>query len=155
MVRGRPQRFGHPGGLPSKSDEDARGKTQIKSPEGGPMWLWLKFKLTPKEDFSVVSVRAFFVNFFMHSTKRYLDEQIVTLHHKHPNWDQNLQFTPHSETRFIPFTFIWAAPPRFGRLSSMRANFVASPIHRLKLRLEDGHVQIWPWLQFQNLCQVW
>ena len=85
MVRGRPQRFGHPGGTPSKSDEDARGKTQIKSPEGGPMWVWLKFKLTPKEDFSVVSVRAFFVNFFMHSTKRYLDEQIVTLHHKHPN----------------------------------------------------------------------
>ena len=35
------------------------------------MWVWLK--LTPKVDFCLVSVRAFFVNFFTHSTKRYLD----------------------------------------------------------------------------------
>ena len=33
------------------------------------MWVWLK--LTPKVDFCLV--RAFFVNFFTHSTKRYLD----------------------------------------------------------------------------------
>ena len=32
------------------------------------MWVWLKLKLTPKGDFHVVSVRVFFVNFFMHST---------------------------------------------------------------------------------------
>ena len=30
----------------------------------------------PKGDFCVVSVRAFFVNFFTHSTKRYLNGQI-------------------------------------------------------------------------------
>ena len=40
------------------------------------MWVWLKLKLTPKGDFCVVSVKAFFVNFFMHSTKRYLNGQI-------------------------------------------------------------------------------
>ena len=34
------------------------------------MWVWLKFKLTPTGDFCVVSVRAFFVNFVMYSTKR-------------------------------------------------------------------------------------
>ena len=40
------------------------------------MRVWLKLKLTPKGDFCVVSVRAFFVNFFMHSSKRYLKGQI-------------------------------------------------------------------------------
>ena len=28
------------------------------------MWVWLKLKLTLKEDFCVVSVRAIFENFF-------------------------------------------------------------------------------------------
>ena len=32
------------------------------------MWVWLKLKLTLKGDFWVVSVRTFFVNFFMQST---------------------------------------------------------------------------------------
>ena len=36
------------------------------------MRVWLKFKLTPEGDFCLVSVRAFFVNFFMHGTERYL-----------------------------------------------------------------------------------
>ena len=40
------------------------------------MWVWLKLKLTPKGDFYVVSVEALFVNFFMHSTKRYVNGQI-------------------------------------------------------------------------------
>ena len=26
---------------------------------------------------------------------------------KHPEWDQNLQFTPQSEMMSIPLTFIW------------------------------------------------
>ena len=39
------------------------------------MWVWLEFKLTPKGDFCVVNVRAFFVNFFMYSTNRYLNGQ--------------------------------------------------------------------------------
>ena len=34
------------------------------NPQGRPMWVWLKLKLTSKGDFCVVSVRAFFVNFF-------------------------------------------------------------------------------------------
>ena len=45
-----------------------------------PLWrailVWLKLKLTPKGDFCVVSFRAFFVNIFVHSTKRYLNGQI-------------------------------------------------------------------------------
>ena len=40
------------------------------------MRVWLKLKLTPEGDFCVVSVKAFFVNFFMHSPKRYLKGQI-------------------------------------------------------------------------------
>ena len=40
------------------------------------MWEWLKLKQTPKGDFWLVIVGAFFVNFFMHSTKRYLNGQI-------------------------------------------------------------------------------
>ena len=59
--------------LPHKSDWDARWKIQIKPLLG---CVWLKLKLTPKGDFYVVSVRAFFVKFFEHSTKRYLNRQI-------------------------------------------------------------------------------
>ena len=46
--------------------------------EERPMWAWLKLKLAPKGDFCVFSVTAciFFVNFFMHSPKRNLNEQI-------------------------------------------------------------------------------
>ena len=40
------------------------------------MWVWLKLKLTPKGDFCEVKVRAFFVNFFLHSTKRDLNGQL-------------------------------------------------------------------------------
>ena len=34
------------------------GKFKL-NPYGGPMWVWLKLKLTPKGDFCLVSVRAF------------------------------------------------------------------------------------------------
>ena len=51
------------------------GKFKLK-PQGRPMRVWLKLKPTPKGDFCVFSVRAVFVNFFMHSPKRYLDGQI-------------------------------------------------------------------------------
>ena len=63
------------------------------------MWVWRKLKLTRKGDLFVVSVRAFvFVDFFTYSAKRYPEwANIVTLHPKHPKWDQNLQFTPQSE----------------------------------------------------------
>ena len=40
------------------------------------MWVWLKLKLIPEGDFCVVSVTAFFVNFFIRSTKGYLKGQI-------------------------------------------------------------------------------
>ena len=67
------------GGLPYKSDGDARRKIKTKLPvyiEGRLMWVWLRLKLAPK-DFCVVSVTAsFFVNFFIHSPKRYLNGQI-------------------------------------------------------------------------------
>ena len=71
----------------------------------------------PKGDFCVVSVRACFVNFFTHSTKRYLMEwaDIVTFHPEHPKWDQKLQFTPQSaETTIDRGTFpslLYGSPP--------------------------------------------
>ena len=40
------------------------------------MWVWLKLELTPMGDFCVVSVRAFFVNFFIQITKQYLNGQL-------------------------------------------------------------------------------
>ena len=40
------------------------------------MWVRLQIKLTSKDDFCVVSVRALVVNFFIHSTKQYLNVQI-------------------------------------------------------------------------------
>ena len=70
------------------------------------MWVWLKLKLTSKGDFSVNAVMAFFVNFFMHSPKWYLNGQIYW-----PlKWDQNLKFIPLRETMSIPVTFIWESP---------------------------------------------
>ena len=61
-------------GRPFKSDGDVHWRIQIK-PLRTPMWVWLKFKLTPKGDFCVVNVRAFFVNFFMYNTNLYLNGQ--------------------------------------------------------------------------------
>ena len=51
------------------------GKFKL-NPEGRPVWVWLKLKLTPKGDFCVVSVRTSFVNFSTYSIKRYLNGQI-------------------------------------------------------------------------------
>ena len=51
------------------------GKFKL-NPQGRPMKVWLKLKLTPDVDFCVVSVRAFFVTFFIRSPKRYLNWQI-------------------------------------------------------------------------------
>ena len=48
-------------------DGHVRQKIQIRE---------TKLKLTLKGDFSVISGSAFFVNFVMHSTKRYLNGQI-------------------------------------------------------------------------------
>ena len=45
------------------------------NPLGRPMQVWFKLELNPKGDFCVVSVRAFFVNSFIHITKRYLNWQ--------------------------------------------------------------------------------
>ena len=63
------------GGLLYESDWMVVGNFKLNR-LGRLVWLWLKLKLTRKGDFCVVSVRAFFVNFFMHSTKRYLNGQI-------------------------------------------------------------------------------
>ena len=61
-------------GILYKIDGDARREIQIKSLRE---WVWLMLELTPKRDFCVVSVRAFFVNFLMHSPKRYLNGLII------------------------------------------------------------------------------
>ena len=51
--------------------------------------------MTPKGDFWLVIVWAFFVNFFMHSTKWYQNGNgIVTFYPKYPKWDQNLHAPP-------------------------------------------------------------
>ena len=69
----------------------------------------------PKGDFCVVSVRTFFVNFFMHGTKQYLNGQSeVTLHPEHPKWDQYLQFTPQSDKtidRGASPSLLYGSPP--------------------------------------------
>ena len=67
-----PGRGGGEEGLLFKSDGVVHWRIQIK-PIRRPMWVWLKFKLTPKGDFCVVNVMAFFVNFFMYSINRYLN----------------------------------------------------------------------------------
>ena len=73
------------------------------------MWVWLKLKPTPKGDLCVVRVRACFVNFSMHSTRR--QNNIIPFHPKCPKRDQNLQFTPQSETTSFSVTFIRELPP--------------------------------------------
>lgn len=49
------------------------------NPEGRPMWVWLNRKLTPEGDHTRRDITAFFVNFFMPSPKRYLNEQMSLL----------------------------------------------------------------------------
>ena len=90
---------------------------KFKLNPGGPMWVWLKLNPSLKGDFCVVSVRAFFVNFFAIP----IWARIVTFHPKHPKWDQNLQFTPQSETTSILVTFIWESPPRVKSWPSFRS----------------------------------
>ena len=70
----------HPGTAPGgdshiKATGMFVGKFKLNQ-DGRLMWVWLNFKLTPKGNFCAVSVRAFFVNFFMYSTTRYLDGQM-------------------------------------------------------------------------------
>ena len=40
------------------------------------MWVWLKLELTLIGDHTKADITASFVNFFMHSLKRYLNGQI-------------------------------------------------------------------------------
>ena len=73
----------------------------------------------------MVSVTAFFVNLFMHSPERYLNEQItMTLPPKHFKRDQSLHFTSLSETMSIPITFIWDFSPgvRWGAKDVLKIN---------------------------------
>ena len=58
------------------------------------MWVWLKPKLTPKGDFCEVSLTGFFLfaNFFMHSLKRYLNEQTTEVRPKSANDEHPLHF---------------------------------------------------------------
>ena len=43
---------------------------------GRPLWVWLKLKLTPKEGHTIEDIKPFFVKFFMHIPKRYLNRKI-------------------------------------------------------------------------------
>ena len=74
------------------------GKFKL-NPRGGPMWVWLKLKLTVKGDFCEVSVTAF-CKFLYAQPQAY----IVTFRPKHPKWDQNLQTTS------TCVTFVWESP---------------------------------------------
>ena len=76
--------------------------------------MWLKLKLTPKGDFCVVSVRAFFSK-FLYAQYVAIPEwaNIVTFHPRHPKGDQNLQFTLQTKTTSIPVSFIWESPGLF------------------------------------------
>ena len=112
-------------GLPFKSDGekssgdevdgdmDVHRKIQIKSLRR-PMWVWLKFKLTPKGDFCVVNVRACFVNLFMYSTNRYLNGQTYNsdapsqTHKSETKISKNLH--PKAIRRASPSLFYWSPP---------------------------------------------
>ena len=65
-----PRKLTFPGGLPYKNDGDAHRKIQIKPLRE------TNVGVAPKGDLCVVSDRAFFVNSFRHSTKRYLNGSI-------------------------------------------------------------------------------
>ena len=41
-----------------------------------PIFRWLKLKLTPKEGHTIEDIKPFFVKFFMHIPKQYLNGQI-------------------------------------------------------------------------------
>ena len=56
------------GRLPREASGMLVGKFKL-NPQGRPVWMWLKLKLTPKGDLCVVNVRTFFVNFSMYSIK--------------------------------------------------------------------------------------
>ena len=92
------------------------------------MCVWLKLKLAPKGDFCVVSVGAFFCK-FLSAQYQAIPERAntVNFHPKHPKWDQNLQFTPQSETTSISVTFIWEPPPRGG----LKGLFILEFVHIL------------------------
>lgn len=112
-------------GLPFKSDGekssgdevdgdmDVHRKIQIKSLRRL-MWVWLKFKLTPKGDFCVVNVRACFVNLFMYSTNRYLNGQTYNsdapsqTHKSETKISKNLH--PKAIRRASPSLFYWSPP---------------------------------------------
>ena len=131
------------------------------------MWVWLKLKPTPKGDFCVVRAKACFVNFSMHSTRR--QNNIIPFHPKCPKWDQNLQFTPQSETTSFSVTFIRELPPR-GRRSpghsyftylwndpcvqtfhSVSITVIPKWVHaRVKLRQAT-----WPWYSNIRLMNWW
>ena len=74
IIKGPSVVFNAREGVENKSDGDARRKTRMK-PQGTPMLVWLKLKLTPKGNHST-DITAVFVNFFMHSPKQYLNGQI-------------------------------------------------------------------------------
>ena len=68
----------HPGGLPYKSDGDARRKIV------GRMWVWFKLKVTPRGDFCVVCQGIYCK--FLYAQYLAIPERanVVTFPSKHP-----------------------------------------------------------------------
>ena len=81
-------------------------------PQGRPMWVWLKLKLTSKGEHTKNRLHGIFCKFFMQSPKRYLNGQnVVTFLPKHPKWDQNLQFARPKRDYEHPQSLLYGSPP--------------------------------------------
>ena len=78
---------------------------KFKLNPGGPMWVWLKLNPSSKGDFCVVSVRAFFVNFFA------IPEwaRIVTFHPKHVSETEICNLQPKVKQRASP-SLLYGSP---------------------------------------------
>lgn len=91
------------------------------------MWVWLELKLTPKGDFGVVSVRAF----FMHSTKRYLNGQTKCLSIPNTVIETKIcNFHAKARQRAYPSLLLGSRPPGLQYLM-MRADLMGgAPVKR-------------------------
>ena len=110
--------------------------------------MWLELKLTSKGDFCVVSLRVFFVNFFMHSHKQAIPEwvSIVTFHPRHKIYSS----TPQSETTSIPVTYMGLPPPG-PHVLSLLLGVISSVTHnQLFLLTGDMMAKYSSFLQFET-----
>ena len=78
-----------------------------------PNWVWPNLFLTPKSDYMnrVNETNNFIIFLRVQPLKRPLQLNIMAFCPEHPKRDQNLKFTPLSETTRIPAPFIWESSP--------------------------------------------